>query len=122
VRSGLERRCARRHARMRLAGILPMLQEAVSRGPTLMSRLNAATAALRDDRELLAGRVSWLDYRLYLVRMYGFHAPIEHALAGFRPLATVVADATLRNHKTALIAHDLIALGADRRDLLQAPR
>jgi heme oxygenase len=99
-----------------------MLQEAVGRASTLMARLNAATTAFRDDRELLTGRVSWLDYRLFLVRMYGFHAPIEHALNAFRPLTTVVTDAGLRNHKTALLAHDLIALGADRRDLLAAPR
>jgi heme oxygenase len=99
-----------------------MLQEAVGRTAALMAQLNAATAAIRDDRELLAGRVSWLDYRLYLVRMYGFHAPVEHALTAYRPLTAVVADAGLRNHKTALLAHDLVALGADRRDLLQAPR
>ena len=99
-----------------------MLQEALSRASTLMARLNAATTAFRDDRELLVGRVSWLDYRLYLVRMYGFHAPIEHALSAFRPLAQVVTDAGLRNHKAALLAHDLVALGADRRDLLAAPR
>jgi len=66
--------------------------------------------------------VSWLDYRLYLVRLYGFHAAVEAALTAFRPLATVIADAGLRNHKTALLAHDLVALGVDRRDLAQLPR
>ncbi len=99
-----------------------MLQEAVGRTSSLMARLNAATAAIRDDRELLVGRVSWLDYRLYLVRMYGFHAPVEQVLAGHRALTAVVRDAGLRNHKAALLAHDLVALGADRRDLMQAPR
>lgn len=99
-----------------------MLQEAISRTSALMARLNAATAALHDDRDLFAGRVSWLDYRLYLVRLYGFHAAVEAALTAFRPLASVVADASLRNHKTALIAHDLVALGLDRRDLHQLPR
>lgn len=98
-----------------------MLQELASRTPTLMARLNAATAPLHD-HGLLAGRVSWLDYRLYLVRMYGFHATVEAALSAFRPLATVVADAGLRNHKAALLAHDLVALGVDRRDLIHAPR
>lgn len=87
-----------------------------------MARLNAATAALHDDRDVLAGRVSWLDYRLYLMRLYGFHASVEAALTAFRPLSTVVADAALRNHKTALIAADLVALGVDRRDLAQLPR
>jgi heme oxygenase len=111
-----------------------MLQDAISRspgvtdpsgpssGPPLTTRLNAATAALHDDRELLAGRVSWLDYRLYLMRLYGFHASVEAALTAFRPLASIVADAALRNHKAALIAADLVALGVDRRDLAQLPR
>lgn len=99
-----------------------MPQEALRRAPTLMARLSAATAVLRDDRELLAGRASWLDYRLYLVRMYGFHAAVERALTGFRPLATVVADAELRNHKTALLAYDLVALGVQRCHLAQLPR
>jgi heme oxygenase len=99
-----------------------MLQEAISRTPTLMARLNAATAALRDDRELLAGRVSQLDYRLYLMRMYGVHAAVERALTACRPLTSVVADAALRNHKAALLAHDLVALGMSRLDLPQLPR
>lgn len=98
-----------------------MLPELVSRTPTLMARLNAATAALQD-LGLFAGRVSWLDYRLTLVRLYGFHATVEAALTAFRPLTAVVADAGLRNHKTALLAHDLVALGVDRRDLAQVPR
>jgi heme oxygenase len=98
-----------------------MLPELVSRTPTLMAQLNAATAALQD-HGLLSGRVSWLDYRLYLLRLYGFHATVEAALAAFRPLTTVIADARLRNHKAALLAHDLVALGVDRRDLAQAPR
>jgi heme oxygenase len=89
---------------------------------TLTSLLRDATAVLCDDRTLLAGRVSWLDYRLYLARMYGFHASIERALASSRQLAAIVADAGLRNHKTALLAHDLVALGIDRRDLADLPR
>lgn len=95
--------------------------ELVSRTPTLMARLNAATAALQD-LGLFAGRASWLDYRLYLLRLYGFHASVEAALTAFRPLTTVIPDARLRNHKTALLAHDLVALGVDRRDLAQVPR
>jgi heme oxygenase len=86
-----------------------------------MARLSAATTVLHDDRELLAGRVSGLDYRLYLVRMYGFHAAVERALTAFQPLATVVADAGLRNHKAALLAHDLVALGVERCQLAQLP-
>jgi heme oxygenase len=93
-----------------------------SRMPALMAQLRDTTAALRDDRELLAGRVSGLDYRAYLLQMYGFHAVVERALKASRPLAAVVADAPLRNHKAALLAHDLVALGVDRGDLVHAPR
>jgi heme oxygenase len=92
------------------------------RTTTLTARLREATAGVRDDREILAGRVSWLDYRLYLVRMYGFYAAIERTLSTSRQLATVVADAPLRNHKASLVAHDLVALGVDRGELAQLPR
>lgn len=87
-----------------------------------MARLRDATALVREDRELLAGRVSWLDYRLFLIRLYGFHAPIERMLGASRELVSVVADAPLRNHKAALLAADLVALGVERRDLAQLPR
>src|SRR5262249_37220980 len=89
---------------------------------TLTARLREATAPVRDDREILAGRVSWLDYRLYLLRMYGFYAALERTLASSRQLAAVIADAPLRNHKAALVAHDLVALGVDRGELAGVPR
>jgi heme oxygenase len=95
---------------------------AASRMPGLMAQLRDATAVVREDRELLAGRVSWLDYRMYLVRMYGFHAAIERALMASPQLQAVVVDAGLRNHKAALIAADLVALGVQRHDLAQIPR
>ena len=88
----------------------------------LIARLRDAIASVRDDREILAGRVSWLDYRLFLVRMYGFYSAIERTLGASRLLTTVVADARLRNHKAALLAHDLVALGVEHRDLAQCPR
>lgn len=77
---------------------------------------------VREDRELLAGRVSWLDYRLFLIRMYGFHSAVERQLVASRELVGVLADAPLRNHKAALLAADLVALGVERRDLAQLPR
>jgi len=89
--------------------------------PTLMVRLRDATATVRD-REPLGGRASRLEYRLYLVRMYGFHAPIERALMASPQLAAVVPDAAMRNHKAGLLAHDLLALGASPRELAQLPR
>lgn len=85
-----------------------------------MFRLRDATAMVRD-RELLSGRISWLDYRLYLLRMYGFHAAIEGVLKSSQ-IATVIPDAGMRNHKAALLAHDLIALHVEPRELAQLPR
>lgn len=88
---------------------------------TLMARLRGATAAICEP-EILGGCASWLDYRLYLLRMYGFHAALEPALASSWQLATVVPDVKLRNHKAPLLAHDLVALGIDPRDLARLPR
>lgn len=99
-----------------------MLQEAACRLPSLMARLHAATAVVHDDRQLLPGRMALPDYRLLLMRLYGFHSVVETALVAFRPLRAVVLDAGLRNHKAALLAHDLVGLGVDRRDLPQLPR
>jgi heme oxygenase len=93
----------------------------------------SAIARLRAETELLARRAwrslalfgdaaSWLDYRLYLCRMYGFVAPIEAALGEAPGLAAVIHDAGLRNHKIALLSHDLVSLGVDRRDLGELPR
>lgn len=93
-----------------------------SRPPSLTVQLREATSAIREDRDLLAGRVSWLDYRMYLARMYGFHAAIERALASVRLLASVIPDASLRNHKASLLAADLVALGVERHHLAQVPR
>jgi heme oxygenase len=93
-----------------------------SRTPSLMAQLREATGPIRENRELLAGRVSWLDYRMYLARMYGFHGAIERALASVPQLPTVIPDAALRNHKVALLAADLVALGVERHDLGLLPR
>jgi len=91
-----------------------------------MDRLTAETRDLHrrieGELDLLDGRTSWLDYRLYLFRMYGFHAPAETALAASLGLAGVVPDAAARIAKVPLLAHDLIALGVERRDLAQLPR
>jgi heme oxygenase len=114
---------AAQRARTALARFAVMLQATVAtRTPSLMGRLRDATAGVRDHRELLTGRVTWLDYRMYLFKMYGFYAAVERALTASRQLATVVPDAGLRNHKAALLAADLVALGVERRDLLRLPR
>ena len=91
-----------------------------------MDRLTTETRDLHrrieGELDLLDGRTSWLDYRLYLFRMYGFHAPAEAALAASLGLARVVPDAAERIVKLPLLAHDLIALGVERRDLAALPR
>lgn len=91
-----------------------------------MARVRAETALLHrrveHDLDLFGHGTSWLDYRLYLFRMYGFHVPVEAMLGGVAGLAGVVADVALRNNKVPLLAHDLVALGVDRRDLAQLPR
>ncbi len=91
-----------------------------------MARLRAETGMLqrRVERELalFGDSASWLDYRLYLCRMYGFLAPIERALAVTPGLAAVIRDAGVRNSKVALLARDLASLGVERGSLVQIPR
>ena len=91
-----------------------------------MARLRAETGMLqrRVERELagFGDAASWLDYRLYLCRMYGFLVPIEAALGETPGLAEAVPDAGVRNHKVALLAHDLLSLGVEQRHLGQIPR
>jgi heme oxygenase len=123
----LARSCARQppetaqRARTHLAGFQQMAVVSFASRMSLSGQLRDITAPVRDG-EPLAGRVTAADYRVYLLRLYGFHVTLERALTASRGLASVVADAALRNHKAALLAHDLVALGLDRRALLQAPR
>lgn len=94
--------------------------------PTVMAWLEAETSEsmerVAQELDMLGEQTSWLDYRLYLFRMYGFHIAAERALAAASRLSTVIGDADLRNNKVALVAHDLVALGVSRRDLQQLPR
>jgi heme oxygenase len=89
-----------------------------------MTQLSEVTCELRHridaELDLFGNRCSWLDYRLFLFRMYGFHVPIESALVA-SDLDHVILDANLRNKKAALISYDLRSLGVDRRDLVQLP-
>jgi len=100
--------------------------QAQTLGSGAIARLRAETGMLQGrverDLALFGDGASWLDYRLYLCRMYGFLAPVEQALGEAPGLAEVVCDAELRNHKAALLAHDLVSLGVDRRHLVQIPR
>jgi heme oxygenase len=65
---------------------------------------------------------SWLDFRLYLCRMYGFLAPIERALGDTPDLAAAIQDADMRNNKAALLADDLASLGVEQTHLAQIPQ
>jgi len=91
-----------------------------------MERLWAETWVLqrRVEREhaVFGDGACWLDYRLYLCRMYGFFAPLEAELAEVPGLADAVPDAGERIHKTALLGRDLLALGVERGHLGQIPR
>jgi heme oxygenase len=87
-----------------------------------MARLAGATRELRyRDLDRLADRPTWLDYRLFLFRMYALHVPAELEL-GTVDLDGVIADAKLRNHKVALLSHDLVSVGVGYRDLALLPR
>ncbi|HEU0033076.1 MAG TPA: biliverdin-producing heme oxygenase [Kofleriaceae bacterium] len=98
----------------------------VALNASTLARLQAETSELRHrveaELDLRAETTSWLDYRLYLFRMYGFFIGAERALASVEALAQVVPDASLRNKKIHLLAHDLVALGVERRDLNELPR
>jgi heme oxygenase len=91
-----------------------------------IARLRAETGMLqrRVERELavFGESASWLDYRLYLCRMYGFLAPIERALGAAPGLAAAIPDVDVRNIKVALLSRDLSALGVERSNLAQIPR
>jgi heme oxygenase (biliverdin-IX-beta and delta-forming) len=91
-----------------------------------MARLWAETWMLqrRVERELagFGDAACWLDYRLYLCRMYGFLAPLEAALGETPGLAGVVFDAGERIQKSSLLARDLLSLGVERSHLGQIPR
>jgi heme oxygenase (biliverdin-IX-beta and delta-forming) len=91
-----------------------------------MARLRAETGMLQGrverDLALFGDAASWLDYRLYLCRMYGFLAPTERALGEAMELTGVIPDADQRNTKIALLARDLAALGVERGQLVQIPK
>ncbi|HEU4614988.1 MAG TPA: biliverdin-producing heme oxygenase, partial [Kofleriaceae bacterium] len=60
------------------------------------------------------------DYRTYLQRVYGFFVPLEAALATAPELETVI-DAKGRA-KSALLAHDLFALGMTMDEVNALPQ
>jgi heme oxygenase len=91
----------------------------------VMSRLHTATCDLdrrvQDAVEVLSPGVATERFRLYLARMYGFHAPLERRLTQRIDLSRALPDLPARQ-KTELIAADLVALGVAAEDVVDLPR
>lgn len=91
----------------------------------VMSRLRNATVDLEGELEHALSReppTSPIErYRVFLARMYGFHAPLERRLTTRPDLAQVLTDLAQRQ-KAPLLAMDLNALGVSAADLDDLPR
>ncbi|HSD90629.1 MAG TPA: biliverdin-producing heme oxygenase [Kofleriaceae bacterium] len=92
----------------------------------LLARLNEETqihhadADSDVDRYLFCSRVSVDGYRTYLQRVYGFLVPLEAALATAPELDTLI---DIRGRaKSALVAHDLLALGMTMTEINALPQ
>ena len=92
----------------------------------MLARLGSETAVFHGDadadvdRFLFKATSTVEDYRSYLVRLYGFLAPLETALAATDGLPQLL-DLTPRA-KAPLIAHDLLALGVSMHEIQALPR
>jgi heme oxygenase len=92
----------------------------------MLVRLNEETQAHHAeadhdvDRFLFKPDVSAADYRRYLCRVYGFLVPLEASLAT-APGIDEVIDVRVRA-KSALVVHDLIALGMSMADVNDLPQ
>ena len=92
----------------------------------MLTRLTTETQPYHGDADgdvdeyLFKPRVTAEDYRTYLCRHYGFLAPLEIALAT-APSVGEVIDVKARA-KSALIVHDLLALGMTVEDINALPQ
>ena len=92
----------------------------------MLVRLNEETQphhgdADRDvDRYLFRSRVTTADYRTYLSRIYGFIVPLEASLA-MTPGLEEALDIRVRA-KSALVVHDLMALGMSMNEVNDLPQ
>jgi heme oxygenase len=84
------------------------------------TQIHHADADSDVDRYLFCANVTPGDYRTYLQRVYGFLVPLEAALATAPELDSVV-DAKGRA-KSALLAHDLFALGMTMDEVNALPQ
>lgn len=91
----------------------------------VMSRLRNATVDLEEELENALARepptAPAERYRVFLARMYGFHAPLERRLHMRPDLAHILPDVGTRQ-KAPLIAVDLTELGVVADDLDDLPR
>lgn len=91
----------------------------------MLARLNEETqvhhaeADSDVDRYLFRSQVTAASYRTFLTRVYGFLAPLEPSLA-MTPELDALVDIKGRA-KTALVIHDLLALGLSMDDINQLP-
>ena len=84
------------------------------------TQIHHADADTDVDRYLFCANVTVGDYRTYLQRVYGFLVPLETALATAPELDSVI-DAKGRA-KSALLAHDLFALGMTMDEVNALPQ
>jgi heme oxygenase len=92
----------------------------------LLARLNEETqihhadADSDVDRYLFCANVTADEYRTYLQRVYGYLVPLEAALATAPELDTLI---DIRGRaKSALVAHDLLALGMTMTEVNALPQ
>ena len=91
----------------------------------LLARLNDETQPLHAeadsdvDRYLFRHSVTTADYRTYLSRVYGFLVPLEAAVS-LAPGLGEVLDVKARA-KSALVVHDLLALGMSMTEVNALP-
>jgi len=92
----------------------------------VLNRLNVETRVYHGEADadvddyLFRAGVSAADYRTFLMRAYGFVAPIEAALA-IAPGLDEVIDVCTRA-KAALLVHDLLALGMTLDEVQTLPQ
>ena len=84
------------------------------------TQIHHADADSDVDRYLFCSRVGAMEYRTYLQRVYGFLVPLEAALASAPELDSII-DVRGRT-KSALLAHDLFALGMTMDEVNALPQ
>jgi heme oxygenase len=91
--------------------------------PWMLVRLGIETSiyhANADDDRLEALSIRTIDeYRAFLVRVFGFEAPVEEALGGVRELELRFLRERAR---VPLLRHDILELGWSEHQLAQCPR